>query len=291
MLKVASVVVSFDRPDILKRTLESILGQSTPPDTIVVVDNSPNDNTRRMIEKDLPFVVYKHFPENIGSEGGCREGVKLAYRQHDYIWLLDDDCIADRSALSEMLKWIKQLEKEKKIGAVRSARGKEQKREVPATETEDLNAWRGTLISSAAVKNLGLPDDDLFLYAGDMEYGLRMRSEGYRIYVVTSSRIDSIHLSEKIKVGMGAVKAEIYKQPFRIYYAFRNELFVYLKYGMLGMAFRLILSGLKNLCFLILSGHREQAEAVLNGIWDGLKGKRGKRGEYLPSRTSQAGNL
>lgn len=282
-MRVAGVVVTYDRPDMLKLCLESMAEQSTPPKRIVVIDNSPNENTRRVIEKYFPFVTYKHFPENIGSEGGYREGVRLAYRSCDYVWLLDDDCTAQKTALEELLKWADDLSKSVKVGALRSARAWDKESGAPILEIDDLFAWRGTLIASWAVKNIGLPEDDLFLYGGDIEYGLRMRAEGYRIYMVFSSRIGSLELSEKVRGGSGLVRSEAYKQPFRIYYSFRNELIVQIKYARAGMVLRLLLHGFKNLCFFAVNDRGGQFRAVIEGIWDGLRGVRGKDRRYVPS--------
>lgn len=275
--------MTYDRPGTLKRCLESMRGQSMPPERIFVIDNSPNDDTRNMVGRDFPDVIYKHFPENIGSEGGYREGVRLAYRSCDYVWLLDDDCAADRTALEELIKWAGDLTRTERAGALRSVRAWDKERDVPVIEIEDLFAWRGTLILSSAVKNIGLPEEDLFLYGGDIEYGLRLRSEGYRIFMVFSSRIESLELSEKVRGGAGVVKTESYRQAFRIYYSFRNELVAQMKYGRLGMALRLLIHAAKNMCLFAINDSGGQFRAVAEGIWDGMRGVRGKNQRYIPS--------
>jgi len=148
-------------------------------------------------------------------------------------------------------------------------------------EISDLIAWRGALVSSSVVKDIGFPEKDFFLYAGDIEYGLRMRKAGYKIYLVLSSRIESLELSPKHRSKF-FIKTELYKQPFRVYYAYRNELMVFLRYRMRREACRFVLRGIVNICFSILSGRFAQAAAIIRGITDAFRNKLGKVPRYLP---------
>lgn len=282
MRKIAGVVVTYNRPDILEKCLKSMLEQSVLPDRIFVIDNSPNNNTREMMGKRFPQIKYEHHPDNIGSEGGYYEGVKLACAESDYIWLLDDDCISERGALAELVRWIDELQKKEKVGAVRSARAWDKSDGPPVKEIEDLFAWRGTLISSEAVRTIGLPEREFFLYAGDIEYGLRMKKTGYKIYLVFSSKIESLDFTNKQKKRVGKVRAEFYTQPFRIYYSYRNELMVYIKHKKFLKALKLMLYGFKNICFCIFSGQLKEAFATLEGIIDGARKRTGKNYKYLP---------
>ena len=281
MAETAGVIVTYDRPDMLRRSLESVLGQSVPPGTVFVIDNSPGDGTRKMIEKEFPGVEYRHFPENIGSEAGFREGIALASEGHDSVWLMDDDCVAEKEALAELLKWGAELGKRYKVGAVRSARAWDRPGGEPVRKIGDIFAWRGTLLSSEAVKEVGLPEKDLFLYAGDVEYGLRMRKAGYSLFLVYSSRIESLELSRKDR-GRFIVRTEMYGQPYRVYYAYRNELWVNGKYRRHAKTFRLILRGMLNVLFSFFRGKPELSRAVIDGVRDGSRGRLGKNGRYLP---------
>jgi len=282
MKKIAGVVVTYNRPNILKKCLESILAQTVVPNQIFVIDNSPEHGTRKMIKECFPFIEYKHFPNNIGSEGGYYEGIKLAYKNSDYIWLLDDDCTSKRNALAELIKWAAILEKESKVGAVRSARSWDKGNDLSVIEIEDLFAWQGIMILSETVKKIGLPIKNLFLYGGDIEYGLRIRKAGYQIYLVFSSKIESLDSSKKVKRSFWKIKTESYAQLFRIYYSYRNELWVYLKYKAFIKILKLLLYGAKNFCFHAVSGEIREAFTILEGIRDGAKKRLGKCRKYLP---------
>lgn len=280
MPKVTGVIVAYKRPDVLKRSLESMYDQILRPDRIIVVDNSPDNAVGDMVRKSFPSVEYRHFPENIGSEGGYHEGIKLAFDGTSSIWLLDDDCAADKDALGELIKWAGDLSKSKKVGAVRSAREWDAARSVPFLEIEDLIAWRGALILPDAVREIGFPEKELFLYAGDIEYGIRMREKGFGIYLIYSSRIYSLESSSKITGGQGLFKADSYAQPFRVYYSYRNELWVYKKYKKYRKMAKLIFHGLKNIIFCVFKGDLGGATATAKGICHGASGRIGRSKEY-----------
>ncbi|MEA3490193.1 MAG: glycosyltransferase [Candidatus Omnitrophota bacterium] len=282
MKKITAVVVTYKRPDYLKKSLESMRKQAVLPDKIIVIDNSPGNETQRMIEEHFPFVGYRHFPDNIGSEGGFSEGIRLAYKDSDYVWLFDDDCISGKNALSELIKWAEMLEKEAKVGAVRSARPWDRRDDVPVLEIEDLIAWRGAMIFSEVVERVGLPEKDFFLYGGDIEYGLRIRKAGYRIYLVFSSKINSLEYSKKIRRKFGRILTESYRQPFRIYYSYRNELWVHMKHKRYREVLKIVLCGLKNFCFHIFNGEVREAGAIIEGFGDAFRDRLGKHKKYLP---------
>ena len=282
-MKICGVMVAYGRPDMFEKGLESMLVQSLPLDRIFVIDNSPTDAARATVQKHYPLTEYRHFPENIGSEGGYAEGIRMASVDHDLIWLMDDDCVAEPRALEEMVGFIKDMGEREKIGAVRSARAWDKQQDgPPVKEIDDLFAWRGTLISSAAIKEIGLPKKELFLYGGDIEYGLRMRYAGYKIYLVYSSRIESLELSQKVKGGAGTLGMESYVQPYRIYYSYRNELRVYLDHRRYGRVMKLLLAGTKGFFVHLAQGEPGRAFAICDGVGDALRKRLGKSLKYVP---------
>lgn len=282
MARAIGVVVAFKRPESLDKCLRSMCGQSYQLSKVFVIDNSPTDVARAVVNKYSPLTEYRHFPNNIGSEGGYCEGVRLAAAEGDYVWLLDDDSVSETDALAELMNWASALKKEGKVGAVRSARAWDRQDGPPVKEITDLFAWRGTLISSAAVKEIGLPQKELFLYGGDIEYGLRMREAGYKIYLVYSSRIESLELSKKVTGGQGMIGMESYAQPYRIYYSYRNELWVYLDHKRYGRVVKLVLAGTKDFFIHLLQGQLRRAFAICDGMGDALSGRLGKNDKYLP---------
>jgi glycosyltransferase involved in cell wall biosynthesis len=92
-LSVAVVVCTRDRPDDLRRCLESILASSRQPDEILVVDNaSADDRTRRVVESMGPRVRYVLEPE-AGLDRARNRGLSLV--DGEVVLFTDDDVEVD----------------------------------------------------------------------------------------------------------------------------------------------------------------------------------------------------
>ena len=92
-MKLGSLIVTYDRPDHLKKSIDRLLGQTLPPRVIVVVDNGTAAETKKVVQQFSPQqVVYQPTGENLGSAGGTAYGVEWLYDQGcDLIHCGDDD--------------------------------------------------------------------------------------------------------------------------------------------------------------------------------------------------------
>ena len=71
-----------------------------------MVDNASTDDTEKVLEDyaGRPTVSIERLSENTGGAGGFSRGMSLAYeRGADFVWIMDDDCYADPTALGELL--------------------------------------------------------------------------------------------------------------------------------------------------------------------------------------------
>ncbi len=131
--KIAAVVVTYNRRDLLGQCLDSLLGQSRPLDALYIIDNHSTDGTydalrhRNLIAPVEPSdagpveairrvpvpgapgrdleVHYLRMPENTGGAGGFHEGVKRAVAAgFDWLWLMDDDLWTAADALEVLLR-------------------------------------------------------------------------------------------------------------------------------------------------------------------------------------------
>jgi len=71
---VAAVVITFQRRDMLRRTLEGLRAQERPVDEIVVIDNGTTDGTAAMLAEEFPDVTHLRMEENIGPAGALEVG-------------------------------------------------------------------------------------------------------------------------------------------------------------------------------------------------------------------------
>jgi len=87
-LEISISILTFNRPDILKKNLAGLMGLTNEVCEIIVIDNSTNDQTQKMMSKDFPLVKYIKNPVNMGVAGRNR-GIQEAIG--DVVVTLDDD--------------------------------------------------------------------------------------------------------------------------------------------------------------------------------------------------------
>jgi glycosyltransferase involved in cell wall biosynthesis len=90
-------VVTYNRPDLLLRQLESIAAQTMRPASITVLDDGPNPDTRRVVERFAPFGIAYERTERPGLWGNIYEAQQRADRKYVAV-LHDDDRIHPRYA-------------------------------------------------------------------------------------------------------------------------------------------------------------------------------------------------
>ncbi|MGH9247620.1 MAG: glycosyltransferase family 2 protein, partial [Acidimicrobiales bacterium] len=89
----ASFILTFDRPAVLRRTIDSVLQQTELPDLLVVVDNGTDPATPAVVEEMAGGrIEYVSTGDNLGSAGGVAFGMDwLHARGFDWIHSIDDD--------------------------------------------------------------------------------------------------------------------------------------------------------------------------------------------------------
>lgn len=94
--KIAAVIVTYNRNELLVENIDKLLQQELLPDKIMIIDNHSSDHTREVVEnrykKYKDIIDYYYLDENLGGAGGFEIGSRRAYEQgFDLIWLMDDD--------------------------------------------------------------------------------------------------------------------------------------------------------------------------------------------------------
>lgn len=100
-MRIAVVIVVFDRPERLKKHLSILRGQTRPPDGVIVVNNGKGSVDWAVAECKGRFPVEIIRVDNAGPAGGFRAGAMKAYEEgYDYIIFADDDAyLTDKRAL------------------------------------------------------------------------------------------------------------------------------------------------------------------------------------------------
>ena len=195
MNKVAALVATFNRKELLKKTINSLLNQSRKVDKIFIVNNASTDGTDKVLkeyENDYRGIIeIINLEENTGGTGGFNYGMEYIYTQkkYDWIWLMDDDAIPEKYALEKMLGVYKKLpyRKKRKIGVLQnevttniSTLDKEKKHKNLYIRKRNFAVFIGFLIKTTVIEKIGLPKKEYFIYFDDVEYGFRIKQRGYK---------------------------------------------------------------------------------------------------------------
>lgn len=280
-MKVSAVIVTYNNIGMLEMLLSDLYQQTRPADRIIVVDNASVDNTKAVVMEWHPAVYYLGFEQNLGSAGGYHYGIKAAVEESDFVWTLDDDVRLKPDSLENLLTGFKELEAICRLGAVRSTG---EMHSVSEPTRLDLFPWRGTLIKTSVIGEIGFPRKDYFLYGEDLEYALRFAKKGYLCFWIPASKcIEKRDDGKKICRIFGR-QVKVYDSPFRLYYAFRNNVSIYREYGETKRLLRTLLYAGKLVCYFIMlsTSKGNRMRAISEGILDGFQGRLGKNNRYDP---------
>lgn len=246
--KIAAVVVTYNRKEMLRECIDALLNQSYESFDILVIDNHSTDGTAELFKNQKnPRITYINTGSNLGGAGGFQFGIKAAMNaNYDYLWLMDDDSIPTVSALENL--WKAALEV-KNFGFLSSKvlwkDGNICKMNIPKVSlTKKLQDFDSNLkkiimatfvsffVPAKVVREVGLPIKEFFIWADDIEYSRRI-SRKYPCYFVADSVI--IHKC-KSNNGSNIVTDSEERLP-RYKYAYRNEVYIYRREGLAGWAY------------------------------------------------------
>jgi rhamnopyranosyl-N-acetylglucosaminyl-diphospho-decaprenol beta-1,3/1,4-galactofuranosyltransferase len=103
-MRVAAVVVTYNRRELLLESLAALHAQSRPLEEIIVVDNASTDDSAAAVRTKFPGVQLAVLGRNTGGAGGFAYGLAVALAgPADLIWLMDDDTVPEPGALAALL--------------------------------------------------------------------------------------------------------------------------------------------------------------------------------------------
>jgi rhamnopyranosyl-N-acetylglucosaminyl-diphospho-decaprenol beta-1,3/1,4-galactofuranosyltransferase len=278
---VAAVVLTRNRKDSLRTTLEAIQGQSRTPDEILVVDNASSDGTSEMLGAEFPSVSIARNETNVGAAGGRSRGMSIAFEHdHDIVWFVDDDTTPAEVTLARTLELAARIPRLGMLGqlggtlvwgVIRHGRHGEPIDGVPEARQVDFVLTDGAIVTRAAYERAGVLDARYFIMMEDVEYPLRVKNEG--LIVARAELGLSFHHLGATPGGAGGPSA-----PWRLYYQTRNHLRMVIDNRsavlLLGWLYRQV-GGLLALA-LQPDRRRERLQYRWRGTVDGLRNRMGE---------------
>jgi rhamnopyranosyl-N-acetylglucosaminyl-diphospho-decaprenol beta-1,3/1,4-galactofuranosyltransferase len=245
--KVAVVIVTYNRADLLDRMLDGLAAQTRPADAVFVIDNASSDHTAEVLtsREDLPLHVTNS-QANLGGAGGFHLGMRQAYEAgFDRIWLMDDDVVPAEDCLEVLLRHDgpclaavredlqgRLVEKAAITFDLRNPLAIRPKTavvdttyasraEMPA-EVEIQNvAFEGFMVKREVIAEIGLPDPSYFIFYDDVDFAIRARRAGYPI----------VALRDAVLVRQLDFDQQHALDTWKGFYMFRNLFVVHFRYG------------------------------------------------------------
>ena len=180
---------------------------------VVVIDNGSSDNSGAIIQEKYPMVDMIHNTQNLGFTGGNNQGIQYAMdREADYVWLLNNDTIAEPDSLRLL---VEAAESSKDIGLVsplihyyheperiqycgsytdwnRLIFRNRDYNQIPLGKhliENELNWGTALLIKRDVIEKVGYLNNKYFAYNEDYEYSFRAIKAGYRSVIHLYARI------------------------------------------------------------------------------------------------------
>lgn len=254
---------------------------------VIVVDNGSTDDSVAVIGKKFPGVEVIETGENLGFTGGNNIGIRRALEAGaDFVWLLNNDTIVDRYALSALVDVCKDASVGVAGSKIYFAAGHEYHKDRYAKNDLGHVLWyaggvidwknmyashRGVdeidtgqydraedtpfvtgcsmMIRSDVIGKVGLLDERFFAYLEDVDFCLRAKKIGYKLLYVPKSIV--WHKN----AGSSVVGSQTHQ-----YYMTRNRLFVGMHWAPVRTKFALIREAVR----FIIGGPAIRRRAVID---------------------------
>ena len=257
--RLVALVVTYNRRAQLHRTIDRLLAEDV--DAVLVVDNASDDGSTEFLYKITdPRLHVIALADNIGGAGGFEQGLREVAARFDPDWcvLMDDDARPEPGVMSRFLARARTLERggyEAVAGGVFYPDGRICEMNRPSRNpfwhirsflrtaiggggragfhladadyagtdplTIDAASFVGFFLSRKGVARAGFPNGNLFIYADDVIYTLRLTRMGGRIGFLPDLRFE--HDCSTYRQGGG----DIYRPLWKVYYNYRNSLLAY----------------------------------------------------------------
>ena len=294
MPKIAAVVVTYNRKDLLLECLSCLQNQNFSDASqacetsldILVIDNASTDGTSKALKPlaNTKQILYFNTGSNLGGAGGFNYGMRKAVELgYDYVWVMDDDCMPHEDTLlgflnadaeldgeygylSSVCRWI-----DGSICTMNTQRHPLTKNITdfsPDIQLVTLASFVSLFVPARIIKELGLPIKDFFIWSDDWEFTRRI-SRKYPCYLVGKSVVT--HKSKSNGVGNIALDSEEKISRYKL--AYRNDVVFYRREGAKGYGYILV-RGLYHTLLVLTKAKSKKGErlkTIIQGNLEGLK--------------------
>lgn len=99
-------IVTKKRPDKLRRCLESVVQQTTPPDWVLIIDNDPAMSAKKTCTEFINALPIQYLLDKRPGVSNARN-TALTLSNTKYLGFVDDDCILDKKWVENCLNIVR----------------------------------------------------------------------------------------------------------------------------------------------------------------------------------------
>lgn len=238
--RVTIIIVNFNGQRYLERCLTSALALTYPSFEVILVDNGSSDGSVALVREKFPSVQVIEAGQNLGFAKGNNVGIQAT--DAPLVATLNNDTWVEPDWLSQL---VEVMESDPNIGTCASKMLFAHQPEIinsagvcvdpvgiawdrlgGAPETEDtaepmdvFAACAGAaLYRRAMLDDVGLFDEDFFIYLEDVDLSWRSQLMGWRTVYVPQARIYHVHSGTTREAS-----------PFKNYHLARNKVWMVIK--------------------------------------------------------------
>jgi GT2 family glycosyltransferase len=210
---ISVVVVNYNGKKFLDNCLSSLVNQTYQVFEVIVVDNGSSDDSPAYIRERYPSVILVETGSNLGFAGGTNAGIHIA--KGEFILTLNNDTIAEPHLLEEI---VSPMQMDSRVGmcAAKMIFPDDRINSTGICISRSGAAWdRGggepdhgqfdvaeevfgpcagaALYRRSMLDEIGLFDEDFFLFMEDVDLAFRARLSGWKCMYVPTARVVHIH--------------------------------------------------------------------------------------------------
>lgn len=284
-MSIAVVIVCFNSGESLARCVTSVIGQTLQATRVIVVDNASTDSATQDVLSALPARVEQLLLDANVGYGAAINKAAASLSDCEFLCCLNPDAfpeptflealhaaISHDAAIGSIAPLMVNAVQPNVIdgaGDVLSVSGYGWRRfhgrairDCDLVPTSVFSVCAGAcLYRLRAITEVGGFDEQFFMYAEDLELGLRLQLAGYKC-----------EFQPKALVAHVGSETTGYRSDFSVYWGHRNALLLVIKTMPLGLLPFALLSHIAiTLLLCLLMARRGQLKVLLRAKWDALR--------------------
>jgi GT2 family glycosyltransferase len=250
---VTVIIVNWNTADLARRCIESVAATTSVPWEIVVVDNASSDDSVTVIRTSFPWVRLVQNSSNLGFARANNQVLRAAGAE--FVLLLNPDTVVHNHAIDGMVGFLRERPRAAAVGCMLlNEDGSLQPscrsfpsplkhlaevlrlprlcRHVPILSRQYVLAWKhdevravdwvsgaALMMRQEAIRDVGVLDEDYFMYGEELDWCFRARRRGWLIYYMPDARVT--HLGGRsTALAAPAMFIHSYRSTLRFYRKF-----------------------------------------------------------------------